>query len=124
MAKHGWEGVQEERGKLVQAVKDQRVVPQEYGRAQRPHGQGEVSLEPGQVVRVECRVHHAGDVHQVAEIQHKEVELCLLVKVKSQGKKKEHEPDVKRAEPVRMSEMQSNRYSSLTSNYIFLSLTS
>ena len=103
MTQHGRERVQEEAGELVQGVKDQGVVPEYDGDAQRPHGQRVIHLEPEQLVRVEQGLDHAGQVDDVAEVQHEEVVLDRLVHEEAGDEEEEHEVPVERRKPVGMS---------------------
>ena len=73
MLQHRWKDMEEEGGEFVDAVEDQRVVPEEDGDAERPEGEGEVGVEPHQVVGEEEGLRHARDVDQVAEVEHEEL---------------------------------------------------
>ena len=96
--------MKEKAGQLVQGVKDQRVVPENYGDAKRAHGQGVVHLEPEQLVRVKQGLHHARQVDHVAEVQHEIVVLGRFVHEVAGNEQKEHKVAVEWREPIRMSE--------------------
>ena len=70
---HRRKDMEEKGGEFVDAVEDQRVVPEEDGDAEGPKGEGEVGVEPHQVVGEEEGLRHARDVDQVAEVQHEEL---------------------------------------------------
>ena len=70
---HRRKDMEEEGGEFVDAVEDQRVVPEEDGDAEGAEGEGEVGVEPHQVVGEEEGLRHARDVDQVAEVEHEEL---------------------------------------------------
>ena len=83
-------------------MEDERVPPDDDGATERAHGGAEVGGEPDEVVREEGRLHHAGDVDQVAEVDHEELELDVAVLEEPQHEEEGHEEVVVHAEPRRV----------------------
>ena len=58
-------------------MEDQGIVPEEDRHAERPEREGEVGVEPGEVVGEEEGLGHARYVDQVAEVEHEELRRKL-----------------------------------------------
>ena len=54
-------------------MEDQRIVPEENCDAERSKREREVGMEPREVVGKEEGLSHAGDVDQVAKVEHEEL---------------------------------------------------
>ena len=65
--------MEEKRSEFVDAVEDQRIVPEQDRDAERPEGEREVGVEPREVVGKEEGLGHARDVDQVAKVEHEEL---------------------------------------------------
>ena len=65
--------MEEKRSEFVDAVEDQRIVPEEDCDAERSEREREVGVEPREVVGKEEGLRHARDVDHVAKVEHEEL---------------------------------------------------
>ena len=60
-------------------MEDEAVLPHHHGIHQAPHGEGVVGLEPDHILGRQVELQQAGDVDEVAEIQHEELAFLRRV---------------------------------------------
>ena len=60
-------------------MEDQGVLPDHHGIHQAAHGEGVVGLEPDHIPGRQVELQQAGDVDEVAEIQHEELTFLRRV---------------------------------------------